>query len=55
MYRGADSSSWVRTEKTKVGKKYKYKIVAYYKYITYKNGKLVTERVTKTIISPEIT
>lgn len=39
----------------KLGKKYKYKIVAYYKYVTYKNGKLVTERVTKTIISPEIT
>ena len=55
LYRGADSSSWVRTEKAKVGKKYKYKIVAYYKYITYKNGELVTERVTKTIISPEIT
>lgn len=55
LYRGADSSSWVRTEKAKLGKKYKYKIVAYYKYITYKNGKLVTERVTKTIISSEIT
>lgn len=39
----------------KLGKKYKYKIVAYYKYVTYKNGKLGTERLTKTIISPEIT
>lgn len=39
----------------KLGKKYKYKIVAYYKYVIYKNGKLVTERVTKTIRSPEIT
>lgn len=55
LYRGADSSSWVRTEKAKLGKKYKYKIVAYYKYVTYKNGKLGTERLTKTIISPEIT
>ncbi|MFQ6930333.1 MAG: hypothetical protein ACLRR3_04525 [Eubacterium sp.] len=24
----------------KLGKKYKYKIVAYYKYVTYKNGRV---------------
>lgn len=39
----------------KLGEKYKYKVVGYYKYITYEDGKLVTKRLSKSVESEKIT
>lgn len=35
----------------KLGEKYKYKVVGYYKYVTYEDGKLVTKRLSKSVES----
>ncbi len=39
----------------KPGEKYSYKVLGYYKYITYENGRLVTKRISKAVESGSIT
>lgn len=54
VYNNTDNYRYVFDEGALLGKKYRYKIVAYYKYVTFNGKELETKRLAKTIYSSEV-